>query len=88
VHPLAVMAAERGWAASAQGLALHGGEDYELLFTAAPAARVPRQIAGVPVTCIGAMQAPARRQPRMQLRSAGGSSEALAPGGWEHFRPR
>jgi thiamine-monophosphate kinase len=88
LHPLAVLAAERGWTASAQGLALHGGEDYELLFTAAPAARVPRQIAGVPVTCIGAMQAPARRRPRMQLRSAGGKAETLAPGGWEHFKPR
>jgi len=88
VHPLAVMAAKRGRAASARGLALHGGEDYELLFTAAPGARVPRQIAGVPVTCIGVIQAPARRQPRMQLRSAEGSAEALALGGWEHFKPR
>jgi thiamine-monophosphate kinase len=33
--------------------ALHGGEDYELLFTAPPAARLPRAIAGVPVTRIG-----------------------------------
>ena len=33
--------------------ALHGGEDYELLFTAPPDARVPRRIAGVPITCVG-----------------------------------
>ena len=32
---------------------LHGGEDYELLFTARPEAAVPEQIAGVPVTRIG-----------------------------------
>ena len=33
--------------------ALHGGEDYELLFTAPPAVRMPRVIAGVTVTPIG-----------------------------------
>ena len=33
--------------------ALHGGEDYELLFTAPAAARLPRQIAGVGITRIG-----------------------------------
>ncbi len=33
--------------------AIHGGEDYELLFTASPSVRMPRSIAGVPVTCIG-----------------------------------
>ena len=32
-------------------LALHGGEDYELLFTAPAAKRIPTQIAGVPLTC-------------------------------------
>ena len=34
-------------------LALHGGEDYELLFTAPPRTRVPTQIAGVRITRIG-----------------------------------
>ena len=34
-------------------LALHGGEDYELLFTARPGKRVPKQIDGVPLTEIG-----------------------------------
>jgi thiamine-monophosphate kinase len=33
--------------------ALHGGEDYELLFTAPAKRRVPAKIAGVPVTHIG-----------------------------------
>src|SRR6202008_3343099 len=34
-------------------LALHGGEDYELLFTAAQEKRIPRHIAGVAITPIG-----------------------------------
>src|SRR5262249_16904156 len=33
--------------------ALHGGDDYELLFTAPPGKRIPSRIAGVPVTQIG-----------------------------------
>lgn len=33
--------------------ALGGGEDYELLFTAPPKARIPSAIAGIPATCIG-----------------------------------
>ena len=33
--------------------ALHGGEDYELLFTAHPRTKVPAQVAGVAVTQIG-----------------------------------
>jgi thiamine-monophosphate kinase len=35
--------------------ALHGGEDYELLFTAPPETRVPRAFRGVPLTRIGTM---------------------------------
>jgi thiamine-monophosphate kinase len=88
VHPLAKMAVERGWVASALALALHGGEDYELLFTAPAHVRMPRSIAGVPVRAIGEMQKAARRQPRMQLRHSDGKTEALASGGWEHFKTR
>ena len=47
--------------------ALHGGEDYELLFTASPKIHVPRRIAGVPVTCIGEMRADKSRTPRVEL---------------------
>ncbi len=86
VHPLAAMAAKQGWASSALSLALHGGEDYELLFTAPATVKVPRSIAGVPVRRIGEMQKAARKRPRMQLRHEDGQVEALAPGGWEHFR--
>jgi thiamine-monophosphate kinase len=36
--------------------ALHGGEDYELLFTASAEARVRSRLAGVPVTSIGTIR--------------------------------
>jgi thiamine-monophosphate kinase len=63
-------------------LALHGGEDYELLFTARPGKRVPSQIAGVPLTRIGVMT-----RPRViLLRNLKGVAYQLEPRGWEHFR--
>lgn len=65
--------------------ALHGGEDYELLFTAAAAARLPRSIAGVPVTCIGRITRPSKSRPAVTLVTAGGS-QPLTPQGWQHFR--
>ena len=83
LHPLArALGAAEGVAA-----ALHGGEDYELLFTAAPQTRVPRRIGGTPVTRIGAMLRPGRKskaEPRMWLVDEAGRRAALQPGGWEH----
>jgi thiamine-monophosphate kinase len=38
--------------------ALHGGEDYELLFTAAPRRKLPAAIGGVPITKIGEIKNP------------------------------
>ncbi len=64
--------------------ALHGGEDYELLFTAPEAARIPARIAGVPVTRIGSVIKRRRRGPRITLRTAQGE-QALEAQGWEHF---
>jgi thiamine-monophosphate kinase len=65
--------------------ALHGGEDYELLFTAPPGVRMPRAIAGVPITCIGSILPPRRNTPRVILRTDG-KSIPLEPQGWEHLR--
>ena len=65
--------------------ALHGGEDYELLFTAAESVRIPATIAGVPVTRIGRMTPPRRGRARITLRTSEGS-QPLMPQGWEHFR--
>jgi thiamine-monophosphate kinase len=61
--------------------ALHGGDDYELLFTARPNRRIPQSIAGVRVTCIGEVV----RGKRMKLVLPDGKSQALEPHGWEHF---
>lgn len=62
--------------------ALHGGEDYELLFTAPKNRLVPSQIGGVQVSCIGAITA----RKRMLLIDEDGSRSALRAAGWEHFR--
>src|SRR6185437_757568 len=47
--------------------ALHGGDDYELLFTAGPRVRVPNRIAGVPVRRIGRMRPKKSGAPWMVL---------------------
>ena len=69
--------------------ALHGGEDYELLFTAAPKMRIPGQIAGIPATCIGTMRAAKHGDARILLvEEVNGRKKArrLRPGGWEHYQ--
>jgi len=61
--------------------ALHGGEDYELLFTAPPGKRIPPRVAGVPITQIGHIT----RSKKIILMNEGSGRE-LEPQGWEHFR--
>jgi thiamine-monophosphate kinase len=63
-------------------LALHGGEDYELLFTAPPGKRVPSRIAGISLTHIGHIT----RSKTIILRNRDGMGYELQPKGWEHFR--
>jgi len=63
-------------------LALHGGEDYELLCTASPNTRVPAAIAGIEITEIGEII----RGRRLTLRKASGANGKFEPRGWEHFR--
>jgi thiamine-monophosphate kinase len=62
-------------------LALHGGEDYELLFTARPNTKIPRRIAGVSITQIGQIT----RKRGMVLVDEENKMLALKPQGWEHF---
>jgi thiamine-monophosphate kinase len=64
--------------------ALHGGEDYELLFTAPRGKRVPSRITGVPITHIGHIT----RGRKIFLRNRAGVGYELQPRGWEHFRKR
>jgi thiamine-monophosphate kinase len=59
--------------------ALHGGEDYELLFTLSPRAHPPAAFAGVPLTRIGTM----RKGRAGEVRLAG---RRLYPLGYDHFR--
>jgi len=66
-------------------VALHGGEDYELLFTASKRAKVPRRIVGVPVTQIGAIHKPVNYSPWIEIVWGNGKARPLAQRGWEHF---
>lgn len=81
-------------------LALHGGEDYQLLFTVpvAEASRIHRDFRGVPITRIGEIVSAKRssrrrrrgykslRAPLIQLIDATGRSTPLDPRGWDHFK--
>lgn len=64
--------------------ALHGGEDYELLFTASPSTNIPRAIAGVTVSRIGRVMRRRRSQPPVTLLTTEGV-RSLEPMGWQHF---
>jgi thiamine-monophosphate kinase len=68
----------------ASTLALHGGEDYGLLFTVPRrlTARIPRSIGGTRITRIGEIVA-ARG---VKISGTDGRVTALAPGGWDHFK--
>jgi thiamine-monophosphate kinase len=58
--------------------ALHGGEDYELLFTVRSRTSVPPKFEGIPLTRIGTM----RRGRPGAINLAGAP---LPPLGWDHF---
>jgi len=65
--------------------ALHGGDDYELAFTAPPSAReaVQRaaQAAATPVTRLGRIDA----EPGLRLAQPGGARTPIAARGFDHF---
>ena len=64
--------------------ALHGGEDYELLFAAKASARVPRSIGGVGITRIGRIVKSRAGLASMTLVTEQGQ-KPLEARGWEHF---
>lgn len=67
-------------------MALHGGEDYELLFTVPP--RFTKRLRRAPeysdLTAIGEIT----REKRILLVGADGRAERLVPGGWDPFRKK
>ena len=65
-------------------LALHGGDDYELLFTV-PLRKtklLPRTFQGIPLTPIGKIT----KESKVVLRDERGREELLAAQGWDPFR--
>jgi thiamine-monophosphate kinase len=68
------------------GLALHGGDDYELLFTVSSKTlrRIPRSFGGIPITAIGEIT-----ESRKLLLVGNDGREQLFPNrGWDPFRRR
>ena len=63
-------------------LALHGGDDYQLLFTSK--ATIPKKVAGVRVTPIGHIT----HSESMRLIGSDGKARRFRAGGWEHFANR
>jgi thiamine-monophosphate kinase len=61
--------------------ALHGGEDYELLFTSRSGKHIPTKIAGVPITRIGRIT----RQRKIVLMGENRRRTRFRAQGWEHF---
>lgn len=64
-------------------LALHGGDDYELLFTIHPrrAGQVPSAFQGLPLSCIGEVT----REKQVLLVGPGGRAAKLSARGWDPF---
>jgi thiamine-monophosphate kinase len=81
IHPLA----RKLGADAALQSALHGGEDYELLFTAPPSVLMPTSLAGVPITRIGSLKNRRSGRPLMTMLAPDDSRVELNPAGWEHF---
>ena len=65
-------------------LALHGGDDYELLFTVPKrkAGRLPRSVDGVAITRIGEVT----QSREVMVTDGNGGSRVLEPRVWDPFR--
>jgi thiamine-monophosphate kinase len=65
-------------------LILHGGEDYQLLFTVPPhkVSRIPKCFRHLPLSRIGEIQ----HGRGVRLTDADGRLKPLNPGGWDYFR--
>ena len=67
----------------ALGLALHGGEDYQLLFavSAAKAAKIPHHFGRIPLHCIGEIHT----SRGIDMVTPGGETVPVEPLGYDHF---
>jgi thiamine-monophosphate kinase len=81
IHPLA----RKSGPPAALQAALHGGEDYELLFSAPTSRPMPTSLAGVPITRIGTLKNRSSKRSMMTLLAPDGTRTELEAGGWEHF---
>jgi thiamine-monophosphate kinase len=79
--PQVLLAGIRG--IDALQLALHGGDDYELLFTVrrSNSGQIPKSFGGLPITPIGEIT----RERRLLLIHEGGRAQALVARGWDPF---
>jgi thiamine-monophosphate kinase len=66
------------------GQALHGGEDYELLFAAPASVRMPRSLGGITITQIGQTTRLQPGKPSVTI-ATGAAAQPLSPRGWQHF---
>ena len=73
---------------SEEGLSLHSGEDYELLFTCRPdipeeeIKALGREV-GIPISWIGQIVS---QSEGYQIIEKKGQRKPLQPGGWDHFK--
>jgi thiamine-monophosphate kinase len=65
--------------------ALHGGDDYELLFAVRKSATLPPHVAGVKITKIGVIEKRTSSRPQIGIVNKQGQTRPLAQLGWQHF---
>lgn len=81
----------RGTKLDPLNLALHGGEDYQLLFTVPPkaASKLPQSIGGAQITQIGVIEPRSKAlrkvNSRIKLVGFNGTTTPLPPQGWDPF---
>jgi thiamine-monophosphate kinase len=84
IPPPPISAQDRGLLTDPLPLSLHGGDDYELLFTVPSHSvrRIPKSFQGVPLTAIGEIT----RHRGVRLVQTDGTEKRLIAGGWDPFR--
>ena len=63
--------------------ALHGGDEYQLLFTVPPGRRIPAEFKGLPLSLIGYIT----EGDEISIEHDNGYTTELEPQGWQHFTP-